>query len=129
MNQVLSGIDELEAAFRRITGDRYRYVIAYNAAGSGAMAGREGLLLVQQNAYHGVEIRFVEKDGRQFLSTAWVSPNSLLRSLMRSSRLLDRFIARPIFGTRRQLVIDVNEVIVSAFPVTVLDSGLPGRSA
>lgn len=128
MNRVLSGIDEIEAAFRRITGDRYRYVIPHKSTGSGLAGSDESnRLLVQQNAYHGVEICFLEKNGRQFLTTAWVSPNVLLGSLLGHNGLLDRLIARSIFGTRRQLVLDVNEVIVSAFPVTVLDSGIPGR--
>ncbi len=128
MNRVLSGIDEIEAAFRRITGDRYRYVTAHDGDGSG-LSGRAGhnRLLVQQNAYHGVEICFLEKNGRQFLTTAWVSPNVVLGSLLGKNGLLDRFVGRSIFGTRRQLVIDVNNVIVSAFPVTVLDSGMPGH--
>jgi len=128
MNRVLSGIDEIEAAFRKITGDRYRYVIAHNGDGSGLSGSNErNRLLVQQNAYHGVEICFLEKNGRQFLTTTWVSPNVVLGSLLRKNGLLDRFVGRSIFGTRRQLVIDVNDVIVSAFPVTVLDSGMPGH--
>lgn len=119
INQSLSGIDELEAAFRRITGDRYRYVVSRSRSGSGgARYHRYGMLLVRQNACHGMEIHFEERQGRQFLITALASPKALLGSV------LGRLIARTIFGTRKQLVTDVNEVIVNSFPVTVLDSDI-----
>lgn len=129
INQPLKGIEDIEQAFRQKTGDKYKYMVNSNSVGakvSQLFGVTYERLLVKQNAYHGVEVYLQEKDGRQYLSTAVVTPNVFLASVLGRVGILDMLIARAIFGTRKQLVSDVNEVIVNSFPVTVLDTGLAG---
>jgi hypothetical protein len=130
INKLLKGIEDVEHAFREKTGDKYKYTVTRNSMGS-RVSGLFGMqydrLLVKQNAYHGIEICFQEKDGKQYLSTANVTPNAFLGSVLGKVGLLDILLGKAIFGTRKQLVADVNEVIVNSFPVTVLDMGLAGR--
>jgi hypothetical protein len=129
INQQLKGIEDIEEAFRQNTGEKYKYIITRNSIGSKVsrlFGVKYDRLLVKRNAYHGVEIYFQEKDGKQYLSTVSVTPNAFLGSVLGKAGILDQLIGRALFGTRKQLVTDVNEVIVNSFPVTILDTGLAG---
>ena len=129
INQQLKGIEDIEQAFMQNTGEKYKYIITRNGIGekvSRLFGVTYDRLLVKQNAYHGVAIYFQEKDGKQYLSTATVTPNAFLGSVLGKAGILDQLIGRALFGTRKQLVTDVNEVIVNSFPVTILDTGFAG---
>ena len=84
-------------------------------------------IVIKKNAYHGVEIFYQSMEHKQYLVSATVTPNAFLASLLGRVGLLDLLIARAVFGTKKGLVEDVNNVVTSAFEVTILDTGISGK--